>query len=548
MSVYTNVFSEDDILRLNALSEVMDAKARLQQTRVVYFTIPLTPSLRASLESKMGLNLRDVADIPMRWIQGDTPHHVDVGASGAFENTYLVYLNDSEGEFVLGTNEYPITSNTAYVFNEGVEHKTQNTGSLPRLLVGPMNELAHPVGNPFTPMSMNYFPTQYDAQNATNLIYQSSAFFIRNLSDANYMDPPLFPEYTYSAWCVDGTQSVGLNYHSNPYTLGEDTPVDAYTEGDGFGQYYLYPVFLIYYGSVHDVIYDNNQLSYSTTSYTLDTINGISNWLIHSSSTGTSAQSSVYASGSELNAGGTYYLYPAPYITYYANQADAIAQTNPIGTSSDYTVDTFSGVNVWNVETSNSTGSSSGSKATGDALNSGGLYYLYAVGLPSSNICFPGETPVLTDAHGHIHIDKLNPEIHTIRSHPIVAVTATLHKSDQLVSFAKNALGKNMPSETTVISPNHKIMWNGHMIKAKDFVNSHWEGVSFIPYRRGEVLYNVLLEKHGKMMVNNLVCETLDPENGVARLYRLLKTLSPEQQNEVLKHVSSQIDEKRKTR
>lgn len=381
MSVYTNVFSEEDILRLNALSEVMDAKTRLQQTRVVYFTIPLTPSLRVSLESKMGLDLRDVTEIPMRWIQGDTPHHVDVGASGAFENTYLVYLNDSEGKFVLGTNEYPITRNTAYVFNEGLEHKTQNTGSSPRLLVGPMNELAQPVG--------------------------------------------------------------------------------------------------------------------STASY-------------------------------------------------FANETDASTQSNAIGYTSNYIVIAINGVNTWNIA-SFSTGSTTGTVSAGDTLIADGTYYLYQAGPPPSNVCFPAKTPVLTDAHGYIHIDKLNPDIHTIRSHPIIAVTATLHKSDQLVSFAKNALGKNMPSETTIISPNHKIMWNGQMIKAKDFVNNRWEGISFIPYR-GEVLYNVLLEKHGKMMVNNLVCETLDPENGVARLYRLLKTLSPEQQNEVLKHVSSQIDEKRKTR
>jgi hypothetical protein len=29
----------------------------------------------------------------------------------------------------------------------------------------------------------------------------------------------------------------------------------------------------------------------------------------------------------------------------------------------------------------------------------------------------------------------------------------------------------------------------------------------------------VLLKKHEKMMVNNLICETLDPENIVAKIY-----------------------------
>jgi hypothetical protein len=35
----------------------------------------------------------------------------------------------------------------------------------------------------------------------------------------------------------------------------------------------------------------------------------------------------------------------------------------------------------------------------------------------------------------------------------------------------------------------------------------------------GEILYNVLLETHEKMIVNNLIVETLDPTNIVAQLY-----------------------------
>jgi hypothetical protein len=35
----------------------------------------------------------------------------------------------------------------------------------------------------------------------------------------------------------------------------------------------------------------------------------------------------------------------------------------------------------------------------------------------------------------------------------------------------------------------------------------------------GEILYNVLLVKYGTMLVNNLTCETLHPENIIAKLY-----------------------------
>ena len=34
-----------------------------------------------------------------------------------------------------------------------------------------------------------------------------------------------------------------------------------------------------------------------------------------------------------------------------------------------------------------------------------------------------------------------------------------------------------------------------------------------------EILYNILLEKHDKMIVNNLIVETLNPKNLVAKSY-----------------------------
>ena len=37
-------------------------------------------------------------------------------------------------------------------------------------------------------------------------------------------------------------------------------------------------------------------------------------------------------------------------------------------------------------------------------------------------------------------------------------------------------------------------------------------------------MYNVLMESHEKMMINNLICETLDPSNIMAKIYRGKKT------------------------
>ena len=412
-SIFRDVLSAEDIQYLNALPEVHAAKTSASGR----CSIALTDSIRAALAS-IGLNLSGVPTVPMRWIKGDTVPHMDKG-SKEFENTFLVYLNDSTGEFILGSNSYPITANTAFVFNEGISHRT--VGTTPRLLLGPMSERADPVGNPI--QSVNYFPTQTDAQQVTNMIYQSSAFYIRNLST----DPGGFTE-TYAAWMVDGTNTISTGYNNFPYVLGEDLPTDGYNAGDGFGQYYLYPAFLIYYGSAHDVVYDINQLSNSTTSYTLGTIGSISNWLIHSSSTGTSSQSVSYASGDALATGGTYFLYPAPDIVYYPTQADALAGTNSIGSSTSYTVGTVGGFSSWKIA-SNSTGSSSqmGSYITGNTLNSDGLYYLYP-NVP----CFLEGTTILCNVDGndvYLPIETVKPGtmVKTSRSgyHPVALIGHT---------------------------------------------------------------------------------------------------------------------------
>ena len=51
-----------------------------------------------------------------------------------------------------------------------------------------------------------------------------------------------------------------------------------------------------------------------------------------------------------------------------------------------------------------------------------------------------------------------------------------------------------------------------------------------------KVLYNILLEKHDQMMVhNNLIVETLHPDNTIAKLAVLTKNISDEEQVSAVK-------------
>ena len=46
-----------------------------------------------------------------------------------------------------------------------------------------------------------------------------------------------------------------------------------------------------------------------------------------------------------------------------------------------------------------------------------------------------------------------------------------------------------------------------------------------VPYN-GDILYNILLKEHGSMTVNNLVVETLHPQNFIAALYMQLNRMN----------------------
>jgi len=216
MKSVETILSQSDIEYIFSLPEVQLAKSKLNSSNngKIYFTIQITDSIRQELQTHLGIDLSGVLNIPMRWIQGDTAPHIDNGPS-TFEKTYLVYLNDSVGEFFIGDTSFPIRQNTGFIFDEGVNHSTINTGSEPRLLLGPMNEYAEPVGGAV----IYYFPSQADALANTNLIIAYGGYTIQPVSG-------------YLFWRI-ASNSTGTSSQSVVYTVGDVLA--------GTGIYYIYP-------------------------------------------------------------------------------------------------------------------------------------------------------------------------------------------------------------------------------------------------------------------------------------------------------------------
>jgi len=194
LSVINNFLSEEDINYILTLSEVLEAKKDIDSkvNGSVYFSVNLTSSIKKTIFDKFGLILEK---IPMRWIKGDTIPHIDTG-SKKFEKTHLVYLTDSQGEFLLENNSYPMTKNSALVFNEGLRHETVDTGLEPRLLLGPMSEQGLAVGLPTTISGHGGttvylrdvgYGMQYSSNDQSNWQGVSFPISVQNISPSNGM-------------------------------------------------------------------------------------------------------------------------------------------------------------------------------------------------------------------------------------------------------------------------------------------------------------------------------------------------------------------------
>jgi len=119
-------------------------------------------------------------------------------------------------------------------------------------------------------------------------------------------------------------------------------------------------------------------------------------------------------------------------------------------------------------------------------------------------VCFAEGTPVTTD-QGQIPIEQINPHVNTIDNKRIVCVTKGT-TDPTVVLLKKDCLGPNKPSQDTVLTLMHQVLYHGRMLQARDLPNRQ-----LIPYDYKPV-YNVELETLDIMMVNNLIVETAYPK------------------------------------
>lgn len=172
MVLHTNIFNHLELEYLNQLPEVLDAQKQLEVSNIVKFQVQLPETIKQKISDAFGINLSNIANVPFRWIRGDTLPHLDAGVK-QFNNTHLVYLTDGEGEFKIGDESFSIEAGSGFTFPEGTYHEVVNTNGSSRLLLGPMSEQGFVVGAPsniYIRQNAQDIQYSYDQTNWTNIV------------------------------------------------------------------------------------------------------------------------------------------------------------------------------------------------------------------------------------------------------------------------------------------------------------------------------------------------------------------------------------------
>jgi hypothetical protein len=150
----------------------------------------------------------------------------------------------------------------------------------------------------------------------------------------------------------------------------------------------------------------------------------------------------------------------------------------------------------------------------------------------------PEKTPIVTD-QGIISIQNIDTNYHTINNKKIDVLICTIIRDKFLVCFKKHSLTRNYPNGNTIMSCEHKIEFRGMFIESRKFVGI-FPNVIYIRYN-DEPLYNIHMSNHSKIFVNNLACETLNPQNPIVKLYN--SSFCNEIKNRILLLLNKSIDE-----
>jgi len=136
------------------------------------------------------------------------------------------------------------------------------------------------------------------------------------------------------------------------------------------------------------------------------------------------------------------------------------------------------------------------------------------IDFPSAQSCFRKGTLVKTD-QGTIEIQNIQAGFNTINNKEIKCLTAVYNSDGMVFKIEKDCLGENKPSNTIYMQKDHKLM-----ISPAEFSDLLISGkIQFEKSSSDELLYNILLDTHETMFIENIEVETLNPELAISKYF-----------------------------
>jgi hypothetical protein len=196
--VFTNIFNANELKMIenDIIVQSYKEEAESNHKKSIKFKIKIGEDIKNKLLA-YNIYIDSTNELPMMWIKGDIPKHVDKVASNnpnQFMYTNLIYITDDSngGRLMIDNKEFPIKKGYGYRFKEGLEHETIGTDPIHmRLMIGPISENGFPVGIPTTILYMLITPPDY--YNPYYFSPDNSKFMDMNDVPPEYVPaPPLF--------------------------------------------------------------------------------------------------------------------------------------------------------------------------------------------------------------------------------------------------------------------------------------------------------------------------------------------------------------------
>jgi len=209
-------------------------------TNVTTFYIYVSEAICTKLFNRLRLAISPHQRIPLTCAVGDVPSHVDHPADGSpFDDTYVLYLNDREGDLVIGGEAYPIQQGRCYVFSEGMEHSVVGANNSTRWMLGPMTKMGTKVGA-ITP-EIYYINAEGDPPFYTTLYTPTATFADQSIITVYHPELiPSAPNNLFVGWRVFATSDPNNQTY---YKIG--TIVKAFSPFVDQVAYYVTPVWTV---------------------------------------------------------------------------------------------------------------------------------------------------------------------------------------------------------------------------------------------------------------------------------------------------------------